>query len=75
MEINKNTSERIKARGPTAFPQGWGARPLPRGAPGAQPTSTPIPYIRVQGEKNQRERFIVFYDTEPPPSPKHSREG
>ena len=49
--------------------------PLPRGPPGAPPTSTPIPYIRVQGEKTQREGFIVFYDTEPPPSPKLSWEG
>ena len=26
-------------------------------------------------KKNQREEIIVFYDTEPPPSPKTSREG
>ena len=33
-------------------------------------------YIFVFGErKNQRERFIAFYDTEPPPSPKLPREG
>ena len=52
-----------------------GARPLPRGPPDAPPTSTPTPYIHVRGEKNQREGFIAFYDTEPPPSPKTSREG
>ena len=52
-----------------------GRAPLPRGPPGAPPTSTPTPYIRVRGEKNQRERFIAFYDMEPLPSPKLSREG
>ena len=52
-----------------------GRAPLPRGPPGAPPTSTPTPSIRVRGEKNQREGFIAFYDTEPPPSPKTSREG
>ena len=48
---------------------------LSRGPPEAPPTSTPTLYIHVQGEKNQREGFIAFYDTEPPPSPKTSREG
>ena len=38
-------------------------------------SSTPTPYICVRGEKNQREEIIVFYDTEPPPSPNLSREG
>ena len=51
------------------------ARPLYRGAPGPPPTSTPTPYISSRGEKNQRESFIAFYDTEPPPSPNLSREG
>ena len=55
-------------------PAPW-ARPLPRGPPGAPPTSTPTLYIHVRGEKNQREGFIAFYDTEPPPSPNLSREG
>ena len=55
--------------------EGGGRVPLPRGPPGAPPTSTPTLYIRVRGEKNQRERFIAFYDTEPPPSPNLSREG
>ena len=57
-----------------ARPTPW-ARPLPRGPPGAPPTSTPTLYIHVRGEKSQREGFIAFYDTEPPPSPKLSREG
>ena len=52
-----------------------GGRPLPSGPPNAPPTSTPTPYICVRGEKNQREGFIAFYDTEPPPSPNLSREG
>ena len=71
----KNTGERIKTRGPTPCPRGWGVRPLPRRPPQAPPTSTPTLYIHVRGEKNQREGFITFYDMEPPPSPKHSREG
>ena len=52
-----------------------GARPLPRGPPGAPPTPAPPPYIEFRWEKNQREEIIAFYDTEPPPSPKTSREG
>ena len=48
---------------------------LPRGPLDAPPTSTPTPYIHVRGEKNQREGFIAFYEMEPPPSPKLSREG
>ena len=55
-------------------PAPW-ARRLPRGPPDAPPTSTPTPYIHFRGEKNQREGFIAFYDTEPPPSPNLSREG
>ena len=51
-----------------------GHAPLPRGPPGGPPTPTPTPYIGFRGEKNQREEIIVFYDTEPPPSPKLSRE-
>ena len=42
---------------------------LPRGPPGAPPTSTPTLYIHVRGEKNQREGFIAFCDTESPTSP------
>ena len=49
--------------------------PLPRGPPGGPPTPTPTPYIGFRGEKNHRESFIAFYDTEPPPSPNLSREG
>ena len=29
----------------------------------------------VSRRKNQRESFITYYDTEPPPSPNLSREG
>ena len=38
------------------------ARPLPRGPPGAPPTSTPTPYIRVRGEKIREKdssRFMI----------------
>ena len=52
-----------------------GACPLPRGPPGDLPTPTPTLYICFRGEKNRREEFITFYDTEPSPSPKISREG
>ena len=34
MELIKNTGERIHQRGPTPWPRGWRARPLPRGPPG-----------------------------------------
>ena len=54
-------------------PAPW-ARPLPRGPPGAPPTSILTPYICVRGEKNKGEGFIAFHDTEPPPSPKTSQE-
>ena len=76
---NKKSLPKMKTRGPTPCPRGWGAppwaRPLPRGPPGGPPTPTPTPYIGFRGEKNQRESFIAFYDTEPPPSPNLSREG
>ena len=39
-----------------------GVRPLPHGPPGAPPTSTPTPYIRVWGEKNREKdssRFTI----------------
>ena len=77
---NKKSSPKMKTRGPTPFSRGWGvppprARTLSRGAPVASPTPTPPPYIEFRWEKNQREEIIVFYDTEPPPSPKTSREG
>ena len=60
--------------GPHPVHEGGGAPPV-SWAPGAPPTSTPTPYIHVWREKNQREGFIAFYDTEPPPSPKLSRVG
>ena len=56
-------------------PAPLGRAPLPRGPPVASPTPTPPPYIEFWGEKNQREEVIAFYDTEPLPSPKTSREG
>ena len=64
----------MKAGGPPPLHEGGGA-PLPSGPLVASPTPTPTPYIMFQGEKNQREEFIAFYDTEQPPSPKTSREG
>ena len=81
MENIKNTGERIMARGSTPCPRGWGrapypwVRPLSRGSPDAPPTSTPTPSIPFRGGKNHRKSFIMFHDTEPPPSPNLSREG
>ena len=73
--IYKNYWAKEIHQGATPYPRGWGAHPLPRGPPGCPPTPTPTSYIGFRGEKNQRERSIAFYDTEPPPSPKLFREG
>ena len=64
--------------------QGQGAHTLSTRVGGAPPASW-APWSSTDlnsnsiyscsGRKNQRERFIAFYDTEPPPSPKLSREG
>ena len=71
----------MKARGPPPVHEGGGA-PAPLGH--APYLVGPLELLRPQlqlyifgfGEKkNQREGFIAFYDTEPPPSPKTSREG
>ena len=62
LENKKNTGRKIHVRGPTPCPQGWGARPLPRGPPGAPPTSTPTPYIRDWEKKireNDSSRFTI----------------
>ena len=37
LEIIKNTERKKYQRGPTPWPRGWGARPLPRGPPGSPP--------------------------------------
>ena len=66
---------RVEVGGGPGAPQDRVARPLPRGPPGAPPTSTPTIYIHVQGEKNQGEGFIAFYYTEPSPPPVLPREG
>ena len=78
---NKKSSPKMKTRGPTPCPRGWEARPSPLGVP---PTSW-APWwpsdansnsiYWLSRRKNQRESFIAFYDTEPPPSPNLSLEG
>ena len=79
--LRKNNKKSSPPGGPHPVHEGGGrahplwARPLSRGPLAAPPTSTPTPYIPSHGEKNQRGSFIVFYNTEPPPSPKTSREG
>ena len=80
-ENKKNTCQRWRPGAPPPCHEGGGrtcpprAHPLPRGPPVASLTPTPTLYIVFWGEKNQREEIIAFYDTEPPPSPKLSREG
>ena len=75
-----NIGRRIHVRGPHPVHEGGGAptpwaRSQPRGPPDAPPTYNLTPYIHFRGEKTGRDGFIAFYDTEPPPSPKLSREG
>ena len=74
LEILKNTGERIKARGATPCPRGWGRAPCLVG-PLVLHRPQLQPHIFTFGRKNQGEGFITFYNTEPPPSPKLSREG
>ena len=73
--IYKKYWRKNQRQGPHTLSTRVEGAPLSRGPPDAPPTSTPTPYIRVRGEKNQREGFIAFYDTEPPPSPNLSWEG
>ena len=80
-KIIKNPRQRWRPGGPHPVHEGGGRAPppghapLPGGPPGDPPTPTPTLYICFRREKNQREEIIAFYDTEPPPSPKTSREG
>ena len=80
-KILKTLEEKSTPGGPHPVHEGGGLAyppgraPLPHGPPGAPPTSTPTLYIHFRGEKNQREGFIAFYDTEPPPPPVLHREG
>ena len=65
----------MKARGPTTSPRGWGRAPYLVGPLELLRPQLQL-YIFTSGEKkNKGEGFIAFYDTEPPPSPKTSREG
>ena len=65
--------------GPHPVHEGGGrpprARPPISWPPGDLPTPTPNLYICFWGEKNREDGFVAFYDMEPPPSPKTSREG
>ena len=54
-KILKILAKESRPGGPPPVHEGGGA-PLPRGPPGAPPTSTPTPYIRVRGEKTIREK-------------------
>ena len=63
MEYIKNTGERINQRWPTPWPQGWGARPTPLGAPPASWASWEasgahlLLYEVFHPGKNQEEAF------------------
>ena len=70
----------MKARGPTPCPRGWEAPPLGRppylvGPLVALRRQLQLHILAFGEKKNQREEIIAFYDMEPPPSPKLSREG
>ena len=54
LELIKNTGERIKARGPTPCPRGWGRAPLPCGPPRAPPTYFFLLYIYPYTPKTSR---------------------
>ena len=71
-----------QGQGPTPCARGWGARPLPLGAPPylVGPLLLHWPQLQLYifpfvEKKNQREGFITFYDMESLPSPNLSREG
>ena len=70
----------MKTRGPHPSHEGGGApAPLGRAPYLVGPLELLRPqlqlYIFAFGEKNKGEGFITFYNTEPLPSPKISREG
>ena len=61
---NKKSSPKMKTKGPTPLPRGWGAppraHPLPHGPPVAFPTPTPTPYIVFRGEKIREKKSSRF---------------
>ena len=80
-KILKILEEKSTSGGPHPVHEGGGRACPPRRAPYlVGPLTLHRPQLQLHiftfGEKkNKREGFIVFYDTEPPPSPKTSREG
>ena len=80
LELIRISGRKIYTRGPTGCPRDRGAPP-PRARPPiswAPWTSSDLNSNSIyspSGRKNQREGFIMFYDTEPLPSPNLSREG
>ena len=81
LELIRIFGRKKYTRGPMAYPRDRGACPPYRACPlisCAPWTSTDLnsnSIYSVSRKKNQGESFIVFYDTEPPPSPNLSREG
>ena len=57
MEIIKNTKRRKYQRGPTPWPRGWGACPLPRGPPGSPPVTIFCYMKSFTLEKNHKQAF------------------
>ena len=50
---NKKSPPKMKTSGPTPFPRGWGARPLPRGPPGGS-LMTIFSYMKSFVEKKNK---------------------
>ena len=72
LENIKSTGER---KGGHTLSTRVGGAPPTSWAPWSCSDSNSNSIYLVSGRKNQREEFIAFYDTEPPPSPKLSWEG
>ena len=79
--INKKYWQKNQGQGAHTLSTSVGGAPTPLGAPPASWVpwcSTDLNSNSIysrSGEKIQREGFISFYDTEPPPSPNLPREG
>ena len=75
LENIKNIEEESTSGGPHAGHEGGGAPPYLVGPLVPLWLQLQLHILCFGERKNQREGFIAFYNTEPPPSPKTSREG
>ena len=72
----KNPRQRWRPGGPHPSHEAGGRAPPSSWAPWKPSDANPNSiYSLSERKKNKREEIIAFYDTEPPPSPKTSREG